>query len=295
MNESLFSIFFYFFLKTKGIVYFHFKIIKTCNMSNEAIYIHGTKASEQDRLRLLNRLTNRPFIDYLAIDRPIKILDVGCGLAILANEIATLYPNCEVYGVEYSEEQLKQADQNAANLKLQQGDAHELPFDADTFDVVYCRYLLEHVKNPIQVLKEMHRVLKPRGEVFIQENNIEVTVYDPDCPKWDKIWKKFIDLQTDLGGDGLIGKRLYGLLKQSGFQRVKLSIAPQVHGFEDVHYDDWLSNIIGNAESARDKFIEYNIATEQELNEGIAELEALRTNENASNVFYWNRAKAIKM
>ncbi len=263
-------------------------------MSNEAIYIHGTEASEQDRLRLLNRLTNRPFIDYLAIKRPIKILDVGCGLAILANEIAELYPNCEVYGIEYSVEQLAQADQ-APNLKLQQGDAHHLSFDADTFDIVYCRYLLEHVKNPVQVLQEMHRVLKPNGEIFTQENNIAITVYDPDCSKWDTIWQKFINLQTDLGGDGLIGKRLYGMLKQANFQRIELSIAPQVHGFEDVQFDDWLLNIIGNAESARDKFIKYNIATSQELDEAIAELEALRTNENASTIFYWNRAKAVKL
>jgi ubiquinone/menaquinone biosynthesis C-methylase UbiE len=260
----------------------------------EAIYIHGTEQSEQDRLRLLNRLTNRPFIEYLNIERPCKVLDVGCGLGILANEIAELYSNCEIFGVEYSKDQLHQADQSKNNIHFQQGDAHALPFEDSTFDVVYCRYLLEHVKNPVQVLKEMHRVVKPTGQVFTQENNIEITVYDPDCPKWNDIWQRFIDLQTQLGGDGLIGKKLYRLMKEAGFNQVELSIAPQVHGYENVYFYDWITNIIGNAESARDKLINYKIATDKEITAGIQELEALRSNPMASTVFYWNRAKGVK-
>ncbi len=83
-------------------------------------------------------------------------------------------------------------------------------------------------------------------------------------------------------------------MREAGFKTVDLSIAPQVHGFESVYFDDWIANIIGNAESARDKLITHKIATPEELNEGIQELENLRTNKMASTIFYWNRAKAIK-
>ena len=260
----------------------------------EAIYIHGTEASEQDRLRLLNRLTNRPFIQYLNINKKIRILDVGCGLAILANEIAALYPNCEVIGIEYSQDQLNQANEEQNNLHLQQGDAHSLPFEDNSFDIVYCRYLLEHVKSPVQVLKEMRRVLKNGGEVFTQENNIEITVHDPDCPKWNAMWRTFIDLQTQLGGDGVIGKKLYRLLHEAGFRDIELSIAPQVHGFSDVNFDAWVLNLIGNMESARDKLVEYKMATYEAIDEAIVELAELRKNEAASSIFYWNRAKGLK-
>lgn len=263
-------------------------------MQEKAIYIHGTEASEQDRLRLLNRLTNRPFIDFLNIQRKVKILDVGCGLGILAGEIAELYPNCEVVGVEYSNEQMAQARTDLDNLHIQQGDAHALPFEDGTFDVVYCRYLLEHVQSPAQVLREMRRVLKEGGEIFTQENNIEITVFDPNCPKWNEIWQRFIDLQASFGGDGLIGKKLYRLLYEAGFKKIELSIAPQVHGYEDVNFNAWILNIIGNAESARDKLVEHGVATHQEIDTGIQELEALRTNPAASSIFYWNRAKARK-
>ncbi len=140
------------------------------------VIFNGAEQSEQDRVWLLNRLTNRPFIDFLDIKRPIKILDVGCGLGILAREIAALYPNCEIFGIEFSEAQLAQVSQELPNISLQQGDAHHLPFDDNSFDMVYCRYLLEHVKGSIQVLREMRRVAKSGGEIFTQENNIEITV-----------------------------------------------------------------------------------------------------------------------
>lgn len=42
-------------------------------------------------------------------------------------------------------------------------DIHEIPFDADTFDVVLCNHVLEHVRDDIQAMREIHRVLKPGG------------------------------------------------------------------------------------------------------------------------------------
>ena len=263
-------------------------------MENKAIYIHGTAPSEQERLRLLNRLTNPPFIEFLNINQRIKILDVGCGLGILASEIAERYPNCEITGIEYSQNQLDQAPKDISNLNFMQGDAHHLPFEDETFDLVYCRYLLEHVQEPLRVLQEMRRVLKVGGQAFTQENNIEITVYYPECSKFEAIWKRFIDFQEQLGGDGLIGKKLYALMKRAGFGQVHLSIAPQVHGFEEVNFDAWVKNIIGNVESARDKFIEQGVATSIEIDEAVEELDDFRQNEEASSIFYWNRAVGIK-
>jgi SAM-dependent methyltransferase len=116
-----------------------------------------------------------------------------------------------------------------SHLRYQQGDALRLPFEADRFDVVYCRYLLEHVAGPAQALAEMHRVLRRNGKVFIQENNILANEFYPDCPKFDALWRKFAGLQRQLGGDALIGKKLFALLKEAGFETITLSFAPEIH------------------------------------------------------------------
>ena len=197
-------------------------------MANNA-YIHGTSSTEQERLTILNRLTNRSFIDFLALADARSILEIGSGLGILTEQVADLVPDREVWGIEYSPEQLAAARaRRRPNLHFIQGDAHRLPFKDERFDVVYCRYVLEHVANPLHVLREMHRVLKPEGKVFIEENNILVLVLYPDCPHFDAVWRQFARLQEQLGGDALIGKKLLPLLKTAGFQRIALSVAPEI-------------------------------------------------------------------
>ncbi len=126
----------------------------------ELSYIHGTHQTERDRLASLNRLTNRPFIEFLGLQGHERVLEVGSGLGILASEVAQGLPDGSIVGVEYSVEQLEVAHCYFPNLGFVQGDAHYLPFPAETFDVAYCRYVLEYVSDVVSVLREMRRVLR---------------------------------------------------------------------------------------------------------------------------------------
>lgn len=47
-------------------------------------------------------------------------------------------------------------------------DIHQIPFSADTFDVVLCNHVLEHVRDDIKAMQEIHRVLKPGGFAILQ-------------------------------------------------------------------------------------------------------------------------------
>ena len=47
------------------------------------------------------------------------------------------------------------------------GDINAMPFDDDSIDAIICLAVLEHIENPIQAYKEIYRVLKPGGYVFI--------------------------------------------------------------------------------------------------------------------------------
>ncbi|MGI9542972.1 MAG: class I SAM-dependent methyltransferase [Cyclobacteriaceae bacterium] len=47
-------------------------------------------------------------------------------------------------------------------------DIHQIPFEEDTFDVVMCNHVLEHVENDIKAMQEIHRVLRPGGWAFLQ-------------------------------------------------------------------------------------------------------------------------------
>jgi SAM-dependent methyltransferase len=258
-------------------------------------YIHGTDSAEQERLALLNHLTNQSFIDFLALDGVQSVLEIGSGLGILTEQVAARMPNSKVWGVEYAAEQLGAARRRLrANLHFIQGDAHWLPFEDERFDVVYCRYLLEHVADPLRVLREAHRVLKPGGKLCAQENNILIFDLYPDCPRFEVVWRQFAQLQAQLGGDALIGKKLFPLLRVVGFQSVELSIAPEIHAAGMPTFRPWIENLIGNVRSGAVELQKRRLATAGEVTEAIAELGAFMEHDDASLFFYWNRAVGWK-
>jgi SAM-dependent methyltransferase len=258
-------------------------------------YIHGTTASEQARLALLNRLTNAPFIEFLELDERASVLEVGSGLGILAREVAGRLTRGEVCGVEYSAAQLALAKNSAAaNLHFIQADAHSLPFTDDAFDTVYCRYLLEHVADPARVLGEMRRVLRRGGRALAQENNILILALDPECPRFERVWARFAQLQSELGGDALIGKKLLALFKRAGFDEIELSLQPEIHYAGTDTFRPWIENLIGNVESGAAELLRRRLSTGEEINAAIAELRLLSERDDASAIFYWNRASGVK-
>lgn len=260
----------------------------------EKTYIHGVAPQEQDRLRLLNRLTNGPFLDFIHIRPADNVLEIGSGLGIIANAVAHAYPSARVTGLEYAAEQIAGCEQQLTNLTFVQGDAHQLPFDDATLDVVYGRYILEHVHDPVQVLREVYRVLKPGGRLYFQENTISIMKLYPECPQFDFIWKQFITLQARIGGDGEIGIKLYSMLKSLGFARVQCSFADEVHFPEKGTFVAWMDNIIGNVDSAVSKLLEFGLADQEQIDGAIAELNAFKRNEMASVYFWWNRISGEK-
>lgn len=260
----------------------------------EATYIHGTESAEQARLRRLNELTNRSFIEFLELEETASVLEIGSGLGILAQDVARVVTKGEVYGVEYSPEQLARAEVSVPNLHLTRGDAHRLEFEDERFDVVYCRYVLEHVAAPAQVLREMRRVLKPGGRVFVQENNILVNLLYPECPRFDAVWRQFAVLQEKLGGDALIGKKLLPLLKEAGFEEIKLSIQPEIHRSGEQGFRHWIENLIGNIEGTAAALEAHQLATVEEIQHAIDEARALLERDDAGAFFYWNRASGVK-
>jgi SAM-dependent methyltransferase len=260
----------------------------------QTAYIHGTHEEEQERLALLNRLTNPPFLNFLALQGTETVLEVGSGLGLLASDVAARVPQGTVFGVEFSAEQLARIPRSVSNLHFVRGDAHTLPYPSNTFDVVYCRYVLEHVADPLSVLREMRRVLKPGGRAHAQENDDSMFTFDPDCPKVAALWEKFIALQFRLGGDPLIGRRLYRLFRHAGFEEVQLSLQPEIHAADQPSFRLWVTNAIGLFEGAADGFQAHGLATPDEIAGAIAELQDLLTHNDASALFHWNRAIGVK-
>jgi len=262
-------------------------------MPEKATYIHGTDAAEQHRLVELNRLTNGPFIEFLGVQPNSRVLEVGSGLGILAADVADAAPNVRVAGVELSSVQLATA-RHHPGVAFVQADAQALPVGDRAFDLAYARYVLEHVSDPGAVLAEVRRVLRPGGRVAVMENDVTLVRFDPSCPAFESIWAAFAIAQDQLGGDALVGRRLYRLLYDAGFSAIELSVQPEVHWHGSPGWIPWVSNIIGNVESARSALLGRGLCSALEIDAAVDELRLLMRRPDGSSLWIWNRARGIK-
>lgn len=100
-----------------------------------------------------------------------KCLDAGCG----GGRGSILMAECgarEVVGVDLSPKNIESSRKRAAqkgfkNLHFQQGSLMEIPFEDESFDIVWCNGVLHHTENPDKGLKEITRVLKPGGHLWL--------------------------------------------------------------------------------------------------------------------------------
>jgi ubiquinone/menaquinone biosynthesis C-methylase UbiE len=99
-----------------------------------------------------------------------KVLEIGCGFG---GGVINLHKNGALaYGVDIDEDAIeiakiiaKQEGINQDNFYI--GVAENLPFDDETFDIVWSIQVLEHVQDPFKALTESIRVLKPKGIFFV--------------------------------------------------------------------------------------------------------------------------------
>ena len=102
-----------------------------------------------------------------------RVLEVGCGTGVLAREvIKRVGTDGSVVGLDLSESMLGVARGICPEVDFRQGDAMDLPFDDESFDVAIASFMLMFVPDPVQAVGEMWRVLKPDGRLVI-------TVWEP--------------------------------------------------------------------------------------------------------------------
>jgi ubiquinone/menaquinone biosynthesis C-methylase UbiE len=110
-------------------------------------------------------------------------LDVGTGPGYVAVEIARQRPGLRVVGLDLAAHMVERASHLAARAGLNgrglwpQADGHHLPFSDDSFGLVISSFALHHWADPLQILYEIARVLKPDGRYYIADVCREVTIF----------------------------------------------------------------------------------------------------------------------
>jgi SAM-dependent methyltransferase len=177
-------------------------------------------------------------------------------------------PDGTVTGIDLHEEQLAQAGNLCAqkgltNVLLWKADACNTGLPDNIFDVVYCRFLLIHVPDPAACLREMRRVLKPGGFIFVEDGDLSTAGSVPPSAL-DEFGDLFRRLGPKKGVDYLLGRELYHLVTRAGFEDAEVEIhQPAVPRGENRALIKW------SVEEAADGFIDAGLITREQLNRGL--------------------------
>lgn len=101
----------------------------------------------------------------------LSVLSVGGSTGIIDEYLARHFES--VRGIDIDEKAIAFAKENFQrdNLTFEIGDALHLEYEAESFDVVVCAHVYEHVPDAVQMMNEILRVLKPGGTVYFAAGN----------------------------------------------------------------------------------------------------------------------------
>ena len=254
-------------------------------------YVHGY--SDQEAIRLNDQADS--LADLLHCDsiwdEGSIILEAGCGIGAQTKIVASKNRNAKFVAIDISSESLNQArkfaDSNRIdNVEFQKADLFELPFGDEYFDHIFLSFVLEHIPNPIQALSKLKRVLKKNGTITLIEGDHGSAYFHPDSKAANKAIQCQVELQKQNGGDANIGRKLYPLLGQAGFEKIKVS-ARQV--YVDDSNPKWVEGFTKNTFTAMikgisEEAISKNLISIKELEKGIKDLN--RTAEGGGTFCY---------
>ena len=236
-------------------------------------YTLAVGKQDEKRLGALNNICNpvtRRFLDESEVSLQGKhIVDLGCGIGMMSVEFAKrVGPAGRVTAVDISEEQLKLAREYAKLHNINNIDficheaykLHELKLKAD---MVYIRFLLEHLSQPLEALKQATMMLNDKGYLFCETVTSYAAMFsDPPSDMFDQ-WQKAILLQPELyNTDFYIGKRLASHYQTLGLKPIKFELQQPILSPGD-NRENFLSGL--KPESIRARYVEKGFFTLEEI------------------------------
>jgi len=260
-------------------------------------YVHGHSGREQircfDQANTLSELLHHD-TRYASGS---KVLEPGCGVGAQTIILAKNNPETRFISFDISSSSVTKAralirHEGMMNVNFLTGDTYNLPFSQGEFDHIFVCFVLEHLKHPLEALQSLKPALKPSGTITVIEGDHGSTYFYPESELAMKTVQCLIEVQARLGGNSLIGRQLYPLLMQAGFQGV--SVSPRVV-YVDGSRPEWIEGFTRNTfnamvEGVKEQALDLGLMDETSWERGIADL---YTTANDEGTFLYTFFKGI--
>jgi len=263
-------------------------------------YVHGYSGKEHERLHdqagtLAQLLHHDTF--YPAGS---NVLEAGCGVGAQTIILAQNSPYAHFTSMDVSPVSVEKArssieQQGLKNVTFRTADIFNLPFEANSFDHVFVCFVLEHLPRPLDALNKLKNVLKPGGTMTVIEGDHGSAYFYPESQYAHQTIQCLVKLQSDMGGNSLIGRQLYPLLKQAGFKDIHVT-PRQVYA--DSSRPEWADGFTKKTftamvEGAKEQALKNGLLDLATWEKGIADLYAA-AGENGTFSYTFFKGVAIK-
>jgi ubiquinone/menaquinone biosynthesis C-methylase UbiE len=179
------------------------------------------------------RMTRNQLYRRVNLMQAQRILDVGCGTGVITNELAHRTRGT-VIGLDIDPEMFAFARGQTTRVRYREGNVLDLPYPDEHFDIVTCHFLLMWISDPILALREMARVVRPKGYVLVcAEPDYGGRLDWPDLPI--RHWQ-IAGLRRQ-GADPHLGRRLRQLMSAANL-RAQVGVIPS-HWDAQALYEDF--------------------------------------------------------
>ena len=191
-------------------------------------YVHGYNSRENERLQDQAGTLVELLHSDTAYPSGSTVLEAGCGVGAQTVTLAARSPDARFTSVDVSADSVAEAKRRTeraglTNVEFRQGDIFELPFGAESYDHVFVCFVLEHLAQPVEALAALDRVLKPGGTITVIEGDHGSAYFHPDSAAAQAAIQCQVELQARAGGNALIGRQIYPLMVEAGFEAVAVS------------------------------------------------------------------------
>lgn len=184
------------------------------------------------------------YLELIDLPRAATVLDLGCGTGVVARAIAARDGfTGTVTGIDLSDDFIAAAETFAADdgvsdrVQFAVGDAHQLDFRAASFDTVVAHTLVSHVRDPLAVLAEAARVVRPGGYVAVFDGDYASLTFGCSDPRLGEAVEPA--LQATIMSSPRVMREIPRLLPKAGLRL----IATQAHVYAEAGSSTFMLNL----------------------------------------------------
>ena len=177
-------------------------------------YVLSSGRDGHQRLRLLCEIHDphsRRLLLRAGLRAGDSLVEFGCGLGSISRWAAAI--GARATGIDLSPDHISEArrlaraeELNAINLRV--GDVYDSGLAPRTFEFAHCRYVLSHLSQPLEAMRQMAASLRPGGLLACEEPDITTISCEPRSEDYDAVIKAALRLAASRGMDFQLGPKL---------------------------------------------------------------------------------------